>query len=60
MMVHLYDYDVPLADPATGMPSLRDAPRRAKEEAERRIAANHDATAEGDLAKALTRISMRG
>jgi F-type H+-transporting ATPase subunit epsilon len=34
--------------------------RRLQEDAERRIAANHDATAEGDLAKALTRISLRG
>jgi hypothetical protein len=25
MMVHLYDYDVPVADPATGVPSLRAA-----------------------------------
>jgi hypothetical protein len=25
MMVHLYDYEVPLADPSTGVPSLRDA-----------------------------------
>ena len=25
MMVHLYDYEVPVADPAAGMPNLRDA-----------------------------------
>jgi hypothetical protein len=25
MMVHLYDYQVPAADPATGVPALRDA-----------------------------------
>jgi hypothetical protein len=25
MMVHLYDYDVPVADPASGVPNLRDA-----------------------------------
>ena len=25
MMVHLYDYDVPPADPAAGIPNLRDA-----------------------------------
>ena len=25
MMVHLYDYAVPVADPATGVPSLREA-----------------------------------
>lgn len=25
MMVHLYDYEVPVADPAGGMPNLRDA-----------------------------------
>ncbi len=25
MMVHLYDYDVPAADPVNGMPNLRDA-----------------------------------
>jgi hypothetical protein len=25
MMVHLYDYDVPAADPEAGIPSLRDA-----------------------------------
>jgi hypothetical protein len=25
MMVHLYDYEVPAADPSTGMPSLREA-----------------------------------
>ena len=25
MMVHLYDYDVPVADPATGTPNLREA-----------------------------------
>jgi hypothetical protein len=25
MMVHLYDYDVPVADAATGVPNLRDA-----------------------------------
>jgi len=25
MMVHLYDYDVPVADPASGIPNLRDA-----------------------------------
>jgi hypothetical protein len=24
MMVHLYDYEVPVADPATGIPALRD------------------------------------
>jgi hypothetical protein len=25
MMVHLYDYEVPVADPATGIPNLREA-----------------------------------
>lgn len=25
MMVHLYDYDVPVADPRTGVPNLREA-----------------------------------
>jgi len=25
MMVHLYDYEVPVADPAAGLPALRDA-----------------------------------
>jgi len=25
MMVHLYDYEVPVADPASGVPNLRDA-----------------------------------
>ncbi len=25
MMVHLYDYEVPVADPATGVPNLREA-----------------------------------
>jgi hypothetical protein len=25
MMVHLYDYEVPAADPSTGMPNLREA-----------------------------------
>ncbi|HYM52287.1 MAG TPA: hypothetical protein VEW45_02230 [Candidatus Dormibacteraeota bacterium] len=25
MMVHLYDYEVPVADPAAGVPNLRDA-----------------------------------
>lgn len=25
MMVHLYDYEVPVSDPAAGVPSLRDA-----------------------------------
>ena len=25
MMVHLYDYDVPVVDPASGVPNLRDA-----------------------------------
>jgi F-type H+-transporting ATPase subunit epsilon len=35
-----------------------DKARRQKEDAERRIAANHDATAEGDLAKALVRLDL--
>ena len=25
MMVHLYDYEIPVADPAVAVPSLRDA-----------------------------------
>jgi len=36
-----------------------DRARRQKEEAERRIAADHDGYAEGELAKALTRINLR-
>jgi F-type H+-transporting ATPase subunit epsilon len=35
-----------------------DKARRQKEDAERRIAANHDATAEGDLAKAHVRLDL--
>jgi F-type H+-transporting ATPase subunit epsilon len=34
--------------------------RRLKDDAERRIAANHDTHAQADLAKALTRINLRG
>jgi F-type H+-transporting ATPase subunit epsilon len=37
-----------------------DRARRLKEDAERRIAAEHDGVAESDLAKALTRIQLRG
>jgi F-type H+-transporting ATPase subunit epsilon len=37
-----------------------DRARRLKEDAERRIAADHDAHAEADLAKALTRINLLG
>jgi F-type H+-transporting ATPase subunit epsilon len=37
-----------------------DKARQQKEDAERRIAADHDAEAEADLAKALMRLDLRG
>jgi F-type H+-transporting ATPase subunit epsilon len=36
-----------------------DKARQQKEDAERRVASNHDATAEADLAKALVRLDLR-